>query len=154
MYTSLPLHLLSASECTCPSYHLCIDLCVCCSMLHHRTLLFQVLSPPPDSTPSLWYCHPCRTLPFLVSSLCGCPLSSHDMTSTPRLHPILVVALQSAQLTVHPAIASSAPSNLSLPGLVHPLLSALYCHCSVLSHCTTVFHAVLIVPPLVPSALV
>jgi hypothetical protein len=40
---------------------------------------------------------------------------------------------------------SSAPSNLSHPGLVQPLLSASHHHCSVLSHCTTAVHAVLIV---------
>jgi hypothetical protein len=40
---------------------------------------------------------------------------------------------------------SSAPSNLSHCGLVQPLLSASHRHCSVLSHCTTAVHAVLIV---------
>jgi hypothetical protein len=40
---------------------------------------------------------------------------------------------------------SSAPSNLSHCGLVRPLLSASHHHCSVLSHCTTAVHAVLII---------
>ena len=131
----------------------------------HITSALPSVYAVPRCTTGLYssrYCHHRRTLPLHCSTVIpagpypswyrrphGRPLSFNDMTSTPRLHPIFVVAPQSAQLIVHPAIASSAPSNLSLPGLVQPLPSALYRHCSVLSALHTAVHAVLIVflPP-------
>ena len=131
---------------------------ICSPPLHarvpHIISAFPSVYAVPRCTTGLYssrYCHHRRTLPLHCGTVIparpcpswyrhphGRPLSFNDMTSTPRLHSIFVVALQSAQLTVHPATASSAPSNLSLPGLVQPLPSALYRHCSVLSalhHC-------------------
>ncbi|KAJ6615066.1 hypothetical protein B0H10DRAFT_2220699 [Mycena sp. CBHHK59/15] len=96
------------------------------------------------------------TLPGIVTTAGLYPFIA-VLSSLPDFALLGIVILwlsSSAQRIIHPAIASSALSNLSLPGLVPPLLSASYCHCSVLSHCTTVIHAVLIVPPLAPSALV
>jgi hypothetical protein len=91
---------------------------ICSPPLHarvpHITSALPSVYAVPRCTTGLYssrYCHHRRTLPLHCGTVIpagpypswyrrphGRPLSFNDMTSTPRLHPIFVVAPQSAQL--------------------------------------------------------
>jgi hypothetical protein len=81
--------------------------------------------------------------------LCTMPKSCMQLCAA--LHNLSIAVCKAAASTL---LHSSALSNLSHCRLVQPLLSASHHHCSVLSHCTTAVHAVLIVlPVLIPFSL-
>jgi hypothetical protein len=65
--------------------------------------------------------------------------------STNRPRQSLIPWASHCKAAASTLLHSSAPSNLSHPGLVQPLQSVSHHHCFVLLHCTTAVHAVLII---------